>query len=498
VTGVDLARFEQLQTHLRGVWPTMTLQSVGSVERTVVVLHSFSLDIPDVLAPVAQAYEERFLVMVLAILRGRRTKVIYVTSNPVLPSVVDYWFRLMPRLDRPEAHTRLRMLSPVDPSFRPLTAKVLERPRFVERIRREIPDPDHAVIYPFNSSPLEVELAIRLGVPLYGSAPHLWELGAKSTTRRLFREEGIPCPVGREDLRDVDDLRRAIEELRAECPDLREVIVKHDQGVSGLGNATIKLTGDGDVDRAIGQLELEDDTIDVDQFLEGLTAGGVVEERVRGDDFRSPSVQMQASPDGELEILSTHDQVLGGPHGMSFLGSRFPADPEYAAEITRLGARMGQRLAAEGVIGRFAADFVVVRDTGGAWRPYAIEINLRCGGTTHTYMALQALTDGAYDAEGAQLVAGGRRKYYVSSDHLEAPEYATLTPEDFLEIVGDRRIGWDGELLTGLVYHMVSAIAVAGRVGATAIGDSPLEADQLLRRARRVLDQETGRSPSGD
>ncbi|MDH4178763.1 MAG: carboxylate-amine ligase, partial [Thermoleophilia bacterium] len=150
MTGVDLARFEQLQTHLRGVWPTMTLQSVGSVERTVVVLHSFSLDIPDVLAPVAQAYEERFLVMVLAILRGRRTKVIYVTSNPVLPSVVDYWFRLMPRLDRPEAHTRLRMLSPVDPSFRPLTAKVLERPRFVERIRREIPDPDHAVIYPFN------------------------------------------------------------------------------------------------------------------------------------------------------------------------------------------------------------------------------------------------------------------------------------------------------------------------------------------------------------
>ncbi len=488
-----MPRFEELQTHLRGVWPTMTLQSIGSVERTVIVIHSFSLEIPDVLAPLAQAYEERFLVMVLGVLRGRRTRVVYITSSPVLPSVVDYWFRLMPRLDRPEAHERLRMLSPVDPSFRPLTAKILDRPRFVERIKREIPDPDHAVIYPFNTSELEVELAVRLGVPLYGSAPGLWELGAKSATRRLFREEGVPCPAGREGLRDVDDLRSAISELRVECPQLREVIVKHDQGVSGLGNATIRLEPGASVDDAIGGLELEDDTIDAEQFLAGLAAGGVVEERIRGEEYRSPSVQMQASPEGALEVLSTHDQVLGGPHGLSFLGSRFPADPEYASEITRLGRKVGSRLAAEGVVGRFAVDFVLVRKGGEAWRPYAIEINLRCGGTTHTYMALQALTDGTYDADRGELVAGGRRKFYVSSDHIEAPEYAALTPEDFLEIVEQRRIGWDGELLTGVVFHMVSAIAIAGRVGATAIGDSPLEADLLVRRARRILDEETGR-----
>lgn len=367
----------------------------------------------------------------------------------------------------------------------------------MERIRRAIPDADHAVIYPFNTSQLEVELAVRLGVPLYGSAPALWELGSKSATRRLFREEGVPCPAGREGLRDVDDLRAALDELRLECPNLREVIVKHDQGVSGLGNATIRLDPGVDLDAAIHGLVLEDDTIDAEQFLAGLEAGGVVEERVSGAEYRSPSVQMQASPEGALEVLSTHDQVLGGPQGLSFVGSRFPADPEYIGEITRLAQRVGSRLAREGVLGRFAVDFVLVRDEGGPWRPYAIEINLRCGGTTHTYMALQALTDGTYDPARGELVAGGRRKFYVSSDHIEAPEYATLTPEDFLEIVHQRKIGWDGELLTGVAFHMVSAIAVAGRVGATAIGDSPLEADQLMRRARRVLDIETGRSPDG-
>jgi hypothetical protein len=39
--------------------------------------------------------------------------------------------------------------------------------------------------------------------------------------------------------------------------------------------------------------------------------------------------------------------------------------------------------------------------------------------------------------------------------------------------------------------HMVSAIAVAGRVGVTAIGDSPEQADQLYGRVRAALDEES-------
>ena len=39
---------------------------------------------------------------------------------------------------------------------------------------------------------------------------------------------------------------------------------------------------------------------------------------------------------------------------------------------------------------------------------------------------------------------------------------------------------------------MVSAIAVAGRIGLTAIGDSPDEADALFQRVKSVFDAETG------
>ena len=40
-----------------------------------------------------------------------------------------------------------------------------------------------------------------------------------------------------------------------------------------------------------------------------------------------PSVQLRVLPDGTVELLSTHDQLLGGPSGQSYLGCVFPADP---------------------------------------------------------------------------------------------------------------------------------------------------------------------------
>ena len=126
--------------------------------------------------------------------------------------------------------------------------------------------------------------------------------------------------------------------------------------------------------------------------------GGIVEELISGVELRSPSVQLRVTPLGEVELLSTHDQLLGGPSGQSYLGCRFPADYAYASGDQRSRRRRSaQRLAREGVLGRFAIDFVVVRDAAGAWTPYAIEINLRKGGTTHPFLTLQFLTDGRYD-----------------------------------------------------------------------------------------------------
>src|SRR4029078_4543041 len=108
--------------------------------------------------------------------------------------------------------------------------------------------------------------------------------------------------------------------------------------------------------------------------------GGIVEELIAGRDFRSPSAQLRVTPLGEVEPLSTHDQMLGGPSGQAYLGCKFPASPEYAPAIMREALKVGHRLKNEGVLGRFALDFVAVRDDRGDWSVYAIEINLRKGG----------------------------------------------------------------------------------------------------------------------
>ena len=51
-----------------------------------------------------------------------------------------------------------------------------------------------------------------------------------------------------------------------------------------------------------------------------------MEERITGEAIESPSVQMRVLPTGAVDLLSTHDQLLGGPSGQSYLGCVFPAD----------------------------------------------------------------------------------------------------------------------------------------------------------------------------
>ena len=58
-----------------------------------------------------------------------------------------------------------------------------------------------------------------------------------------------------------------------------------------------------------------------------------------------------------------------------------------------------------------------------------------------------------------------------------------------LDVVHERGLGWDAERQTGVVLHMVSALAVAGRVGVTAIGDTLEEARGRYYDVKAALDE---------
>ncbi len=442
-----------------------------------------------------QQYEERFLILFM-LLRNPRARLVYVTSEQTLPTVVDYYLNLLPGIIASHARQRLFLVSALDGTMRPLTEKLLERPRLIERLRSLIVDPERSYIIPFNTTWMERELAVKLGIPIFGADPKFLGFGTKSGCRRLFAEEGVPCPAGLEDLAGMGDVVAAIQKMRAENPALAKVLVKTNEGVSGWGNAPIVLgdlpaAGDPSEAGAIEQA-LHDQIGQAYQSFEAqfVKEGGIVEEFVTGEVVRSPSAQMLIDPLGGVQMLSTHDQMLGGPAGQVYEGCRFPADPAYSVQITEEAAKIGRRLATEGVVGRAAIDFMCIRSEG-EWNIYAIELNLRQGGTTHPFLTLQFLTDGRYVPEQGVFVApNGRRKFFVASDHVESPLYRGFTPDDLFDIVVRNRLHFDHASQTGAVFHMVSALPEIGRTGVTAVADSAEEAQWMYDAVVRVLNEE--------
>jgi hypothetical protein len=125
------------------------------------------------------------------------------------------------------------------------------------------------------------------------------------------------------------------------------------------------------------------------------------------------------------------------------------------------------------------------------WTPFAIELNLRKGGTTHPFLTLQFLTDGAYDPVTALFTApSGREKHMVATDHLESPLLRGLTLDDLFDIVARHGLHFDQARQTGVVFHMMSALSEHGRIGLTAVGDNPGQADATYRQAERILTDE--------
>jgi hypothetical protein len=487
--------FDTLQLSMPGVWASMQR---GFADESVVVVPSVSMDGPTSRSgTIVQAMEERALFLLL-LLRQPRLRMIYVTSQPVSETTIAYYLDLLPGVIASHARERLTLVPVGDASPTPLSSKLLARPRLLRKIRSLIPNPARSHLIPYNTTPLERDVALSLGIPMYGADPRLEELGTKTGCRRTFDELGVQCPVGAEDLHSVDEIVAAVQAMRVKRPTLTEAIVKLNDGVSGSGNALVDLrdlppSGSPQEaaaihDRLVG-MQLESDKLTLDVYLGAFEAhGGIVEERISGVTLTSPSVQMRALPDGTVELLSTHDQLLGGKSGQQYLGCVFPADPDYAALISEPAMVIGRHLAKLGVLGRFAVDFVTVQDETGGWTPYAIELNLRKGGTTHPFLTLQFLTDGSYDGErGVFLTPSGSAKYLVATDHFEDDRLKALTVTDLFDIVVNEGLHFDQARRTGVVFHMINCLTECGRVGLTAVGDDPADAQRLYEEVRTVL-----------
>ena len=117
------------------------------------------------------------MLSMLMLLRMPRTRVVFVTSTPLAPSIVDYYLHLLSGVPTAHARSRLTLLSANDASPRSLTAKLLERPRLLQRIRDAIGDPAQAHLSVFNATHLERESGACARYPALWMRPGTLVLG---------------------------------------------------------------------------------------------------------------------------------------------------------------------------------------------------------------------------------------------------------------------------------------------------------------------------------
>ena len=491
----ELAAFARLKPRLTSLWNALTAREEEPY--TSVIVPSLTLDQSELGKLDGAAFYEERLLFLLIRLRNPRAHMVYVTSQPVHPLILEYYFQLLAGIPASHARARLTLLCAHDSSPRSLTEKILERPRLIQRIRYGIADPERAFLTVFNATALERRLAVLLGIPLNGVDPALSALGTKSGSRKVFREAGVALPEGLEDLRSEEDLVEALDELRRRRPGIRRAVVKIEESFSGEGNAIFRYPEVG------GRPALRDALDGLTCAVPGGTAetyrrkfaetGGIVEEFLEREESSSPSVQLRIDPQGEVVLISSHDQLLGGASGQIYQGCLFPAADPYRREIQAAAKSVGRVLARKGVVSRLGVDFFAGRAAGSdRWETWALEINLRIGGTTHPFLALQFLTGGKLDETTGHFLSNlDRPKFYRSTDNLRSDAYRGLCPEDLIDIMTHNRLHYSHATETGALFHMIGALSRYGKVGLTAIGGSPEEADRIFKNAIAVLDRET-------
>ena len=247
-----------------------------------------------------QAYEERFLFLLL-LLRQPRLRMIYVTSLPIAPAIVEYYLALLPGVIPSHARARLSLVSVDDSSPRPLSQKLLERPAAAAPDRGAHPRPARSHLVPYNTTRSSVTSRWRSGIPMYGADPRLFPLGTKTGCRRLFAEAGVRAPAR---IRGPAHARRAsltpLLRLRAARPTVAE---RHRQAQRGRLRARATRSSTSAVcprpgaaderaevaERARGRCSSSSPTTPLDAYLAKLAErGGIVEERIAGDRAAQP------------------------------------------------------------------------------------------------------------------------------------------------------------------------------------------------------------------
>ena len=304
-----------------------------------------------------------------------------------------------------------------------------------------MPDPGALHLVPYNTTP-RARPRLALGIPMYAADPRHFPLGTKSGAGA-----SSPRPASRirSALRTCHTVATRCARstlLRAPTGD-RGAIVKLDEGVAGAGNALVDLRdlpGRGARTRRPScepraRDELEDGTVRRGLPRHLAEGGGIVEERIAARGAQPERAAARHARSARSRSCRPTTRSSAG-RVASLPRMPVPGRPGLRRPSRRRPTRSGERLAARGGHRSVRARLRRRARRGGDLEAYAIEVNLRKGGTTHPFLTLQFLTDGAYDPDACSFTApSGQAKHLVASDELKSPALRGFVLDDLFDTI---------------------------------------------------------------
>lgn len=475
-------------------------QQDQGVETTIVVMSSISIDPEDSENILGIAYYEmRALWEIFKALKPN-INVIYLSSLPISNESIEHlleianvsWEQIKSRVNFINLHNS-------DP-HKSLSDKLINCEKVIMQVKEMIKN-KNCYLIPFNTTDKEEYICKKLGLAMWGLHPKLTYLATKSGNKKVFKQAGVNFCEGICDIKSVKTLERKLKQLSSDYPMQYKFMLKLNNGVSGEGNALIELPKCYNEYNQLTPLEQKSlilksiksmhffaPKMNFKKFEERLVHGSILELFIEGENMISPSCQGIIHPNGEVIILSTHEQVMN-QSGQTFLGSKFPANNVYRQKLTKETKKIGKVLAEKGVIGPFGVDFLLV-DNEERVNLYAIEINIRAGGTTHPYFLTKKITKATYDEDKAILkTKDGREIYYQSNDNVISDKLKSRSSKQFLNYMHERKLIYSDIDKNGVAFHLLDAIYPFGKVGFTAISTSRQGVQDLFKKTMSAIQE---------
>lgn len=332
----------------------------------------------------------------------------------------------------------------------------------------------------------EKHLVDNYNIPTWWSHEDLDYYKTKSGNRKILR--GVTAiPRGIENLHSYEESLHALKNLSHQT-NARRFVIKLNDGVSGDGNGFINLkNGGSSIIEALENINFVSPKMTTEKFFtEMRKLGGVIEEFIEGENKRSPSVQLLLSPNGDFEILSSHEQILD-ESGSRFLGSEFPAKEDHRESIMREAEKVAKKLCTLNLSGIVGLDFLTVKNANGLIETYLIEMNIRKGGTTHPYWSARTALGALPCPVKGTLRKGKKEWVYRSNDNLSDGGGCRRSLSGLMEKAEKAGLTYCPQRKTGAIFHMLSCWEPEGKCGATFIGETPEEAMILEENLIKLL-----------